>query len=102
MEFVGVGALVALVLAAVNFAKFVMAREVRPAVWQAVAWLAGVAATMLAARTDFAESFVFGDFTLKGLNGASQVFLGLMVASTASVIVQAIKAVDNSQSAKVP
>ena len=102
MDFVPLLAAVALIWKIVDFVKYVRARDVDSIVTQLGVWLAGVAVLFLLAATDFASGVVVADSPLSQLNWASLVLVGLSVGSSASVLVDAKKALDNSDSAAVP
>lgn len=101
-EFVPTVALATLVIAVINFLKYVRNADVNGALTQLSAWVAGVAAVMIAAHTDWAGELVFGTVSLHEANAWSQLFVGLTVASAGSFLVELRKALDNTDSAVKP
>jgi hypothetical protein len=102
MDFAPLLAAVALIWKIVDLGKYTAARNTQAVVTQVLTWVAGVLVTLLLAATDFASGINIGDRALADLNLASVVLLGLSMASSASVLVDAKKAVDNTDSAVVP
>lgn len=102
MDFAPLVAVGALVMKLLDFGKYVHVRDWNGAVTQLVAWLAGVGAVLLAARTDFAESVRVNEFLLGDLNLASQVFLGVLATSLFSAVYDLKRAIDHSDSAAMP
>lgn len=102
MEFVPLLVVAALLKKIVDFVRFALARDVNAAVTQVVSWVAGVGLMWLVSSSDFVNGVVIGGLNLGDLNAASIVLAGLAVSSTAGVGVDVIKAVDNTQSARVP
>lgn len=102
MEFVPVLVLGALVLKFTDFLKLVHAKDWNAVITQLVAWGSGVAGAALIAQTDFAGAVPIGEFTLATLNGWSLIVAGLSLASTASVGYDVKRALDSSDSAKMP
>jgi hypothetical protein len=102
MEFVPALALVALLLKFIDFLKSASARDVNAVVTQLVAWVSGIVVVLLFAQTDFAGSIEINGTTLGLLNAWSQVIVGLTLASTASVVSDGLRAVDNSVATKDP
>lgn len=101
-EFAPTVALIALVTTTINALRYARGRDWSGAGTIAAAWVAGVAAVMIAAQTDFASGIAVGDRTLEGLNIYSQLFVGLSVASAGSFLTDLKKAVDNEDSAVKP
>ena len=101
-DFVPTLALVTLVTTTINLFRYLRGRDFNGAGTIAAAWVAGVAAVMIAAQTDFASGIAVGDRTLEGLNAWSQVFIGLSVASLGSFLTDAKKAIDNTDTAVKP
>jgi hypothetical protein len=103
MEFVPLVALGVLLLQVVNLIKYIRARDANGITTILAAWVAGLVVVLLVAQTDFAEGFsVGGNQSLADLNFASLVFIGLTIASVGGYLVDIKKAVDTSDSAKVP
>jgi hypothetical protein len=87
---------------AVNFIRYALVTNWSSVFSQILAWAAGVAMTFLVAHTDLASAFTFGSKNLGQINGGSQFLVGLAAASSISIVYQFTKAVDTTQSAKVP
>lgn len=102
MEFVPVAVLASLVLKFTDFGKLVSAKNWSGVTTQLVAWGSGILATFLFASSDFAGGIEVGAGTLATLNGASLVLVGMSIASTAGVVYDVKRAVDSSDSAKMP
>lgn len=98
-EFVPLVVLASFILKIIDFVKYARARDINAIVTQLVTWLAGILAVAWAAQTTLADE-IMPD--LAAMNFATQALVGVALASTASLIVDARKAVDNSQSAAVP
>ena len=90
------------VFTAVNFIRFALAGDKSSAAGQVLAWASGIAAALIIAHTDLATAFVFGAKPLNQLNLVSQGLAGLMAASSISVVNEIKKAIDNTDSARVP
>lgn len=102
MDFVPLAALALLVVGVVNFLRYLRNKDWNGVSTVGLAWVAGVFAVSLVARTNFAGGIPIGDLSLADLNFASQVFVGMTIASTGSYFVDVKKALDGSDSAKVP
>lgn len=102
MEFVPLLAWAALVLAFINFLKFVTNRQWNHAVTQLSVWVAGVIVTTLTAHTDFAGGISVAGMSLSVLNQWSLIFVGLQAGSVATAIVEVKKALDGNDSAAKP
>lgn len=102
MEFVPALALLALVKKLVDFLRYATSRDVNAVVTQLTAWVAGVGGLFLAAQTDWANGIEVGGQSLHTLGGWSLVFVGLTVASTAGVVTDTLKSVDNHTDARIP
>ena len=94
--------MVSLVIAIINFVKFVKAKDTNGWVTQLSVWVAGVIVIFLAAQTNFANRVQIGDQTLDQLNIWSQVFVGLLFGASALVLNDFKKAFDGNDSAKKP
>jgi hypothetical protein len=86
----------------INLIRFAMAGERSSAITQILAWASGVIAALIIAHTDLGAAFAFGPKSLNHLSWFSQCLVGLMAASTISVVNEIKKAIDNTDSAKVP
>lgn len=102
MEFVPVLALVLLVKKILDFLRYATNGNINGVVTQLISWLAGIGAVVLVAQTDWASGINVGDATLSTLNFWSLLFVGLTISSGASVVHDVTKAVDGSDSAKIP
>lgn len=101
-DFVPMIQMAALVFTVINFFKAVRNGDTNAWTTQLIVWVSGVVVVFLVAQTDFAESVTFGEWVLSGLNFASLVFIGLTVASLATVGNELKKAFDNTDSAATP
>ena len=102
MDFVPLVALAALVLAVINWFKYIRTGDLNGALTQLSVWVAGVLVVWLVSGTDWASELVFGDVALSDMNAFSLIFFGLSVGSIASTGYEGIKAVDGSDSARKP
>lgn len=95
-----------LVLKVVDFLRqvFNFRSNVSAIATQAAAWIGGVILVVLGAHASATEAIVLPGVnqTLGALDGASQVLVGLLVASLASTIVDVKQAIDGSDSAAKP
>lgn len=71
-------------------------------VTQLIAWAGGVAAITIAAHTQFAPDIQFGTLALNNMDGWTLVFTGLIASSLLSTFNQLKKAIDPSDSARMP
>jgi hypothetical protein len=94
--------LAALVYVLFTTLKYAIAGDFKSVLSQVVVWVSGVAVVALFAHSDWASDVVVGTQTLNHLNFFSQIIVGAVVGSAASVGHTAIKALDNTQSAEVP
>lgn len=102
MEFVPVAAMAVLSLKLIDFLRYLRAGDLNGVFTQIAAWIAGVAVVFLVAQTDWASGVAVGDMNLATLNAWSLVFYGLSVGSGGSVVKDVLKAVDNTNSARIP
>jgi hypothetical protein len=93
--------LAALVKKFVDFVKLALARD-PGAITQLIAWGAGIAAVVLFAQSDWASGIQVADTTLADLNFWSQAIVGLGVSSAAGFGTDAVKALDDSDTARMP
>lgn len=91
-----------LVFTFVNFLRYLSARQWSAVVTQLIAWAAGVIGVFLFRMSDFASDVRIGERTLDQLDVWSALLLGLLATSLLSTLNELKKAVDNSDSAKVP
>ena len=86
----------------VNLIRYARVTDWSSVVSQLLAWAVGAFTTILVAHTDLAAAFTFGGKTLGQIGWFGQFLVGLAAASSISIVYQFTKAVDRSQSAKVP
>jgi hypothetical protein len=102
MEFIPTLAMAALTLKVIDFLRYARAADMNGCLTQLSAWIAGVVVVLLAAQTDWAAGINIGDRNLHVLGFWSLVFYGLSAGSGASIAKDALKAVDNTNSAAIP
>lgn len=102
MEFVPVLAMAALVVAIINFIKFIKAGDGNGIATQLAVWVAGVVVLFIAAQTDFASGISIGDMEIDQMNAWTLVFVGLTLGSVGTLANDIKKALDNSDSAVKP
>lgn len=91
-----------LTLKLIDFARYLRAGDANGVTTQLAAWIAGAVVVMLVAQTAWADGIVIGAMSLHKLGIWSQVFYGLAAGSSASTVKDALKAVDNTNSAAIP
>jgi hypothetical protein len=91
-----------LVFTFVNFLRFLVARDWSAVVTQLIAWASGVVAVFLVRATDFASGIKVGDKTLNQVGFWSAFLLGLIATSVLSTVNEVKKAIDQTDSARVP
>jgi hypothetical protein len=101
-DFLPMAAMLSLVIAVINFLKYIRAKDTNGWVTQLIVWVAGVAVVLLTAQTDFADGIPVGDQNLAVLNAWSLILVGLSIASAGSFAVEIKKAIDNGDSAVKP
>lgn len=103
MEVFSAAAIAALVWKVISVIKMATGRDYKGVVTQALTWAAGIIAVVLAAQTDVAETVTaWGNMALSELDGWSQIWAGLVVASVGSAGYDFKKAFDNTDSAAEP
>ncbi len=102
MEFAPAIAAIALIMKIIDFIRYARARDINGVVTQLATWAAGVVVFLLVAQTTWAEDIIIADRPMNVLGFWSLVFAGVSVASAASVAKDTLKAVDSSNSAKIP
>lgn len=103
MEVFTLASLAALVWKFLSFLKQLTGKDYSATVTQALTWVAGIVAVILAAQADVAAGIeVFGTTALGDLDGWSQILAGLMLSSAASVGYDYKKAIDNTDSSSEP
>jgi hypothetical protein len=101
-EFIPMATLIGLVISVVNLLIYASKKNVDGVVKILIVWVGGVAATLLAAQTDYASSFSFGGVTLDVANTWTQIWIGLTIGGSATVVNEFKKAIDNGDSAEKP
>lgn len=101
-EFLPTATLIGLIISAVNLVIYLRNKLWDNVVKMLAAYGGGIAGVLLAAQTDFAPIFEFGGVTLDGANTYTQVFIGLGLGGSATVVNQFKKAFDNGDSAVMP
>lgn len=102
MEFVPLVVVTSLIKKLVDFIKYAVNGDINAVVTQLVAWVLGIAVAFIAANSDWGSTIDVGGKSLASLNAWSLVLVGFVLASTAGVGWDVIKAVDGSNSAVVP
>jgi hypothetical protein len=102
VEFIPAVATLALIYKIVDFVRYSRARDFNGIVTQLVTWAAGVIVLLLVAQTTWAATVQVGNTPLSKLGVWSIVFAGVTVASSASLVKDAIKSIDNHDTAAVP
>lgn len=102
MDFVPAVAMLALVLKVIDFLRYATNRDANGVITQLITWCAGIVALTLVAHTTWAGGIMVGGVALAKLGFWSQFFAGLTVSSGASLAKDALKAVDNHNSAAIP
>lgn len=102
MEFIPLVVLTALIKKVMDTLKYGLAGDVNAVVTQLVAWATGIGVAFLAANTDWGDAINVNGDPMSLLNGWSLALIGVNLASTAGLAWDAIKAIDNSNSAAVP
>jgi hypothetical protein len=93
----------ALVVKFTSFLKYLAAADFRAAVTQAIPWVAGFMAVLVAAQADVSQGIVvFGTTTLGQLDVWSQMLAGLALGSAGSLAYDFKKSFDNTDSASEP
>jgi ABC-type sulfate transport system permease component len=101
-EFLPMATLIGLIISVVNFLLYLKGKNMDGALKIVVVWVAGIAAVLLAARTDYAKSFEFGGVTLDVANTWTQIWIGLTIGGSATVVNEFKKAFDNHDTAEKP
>ena len=102
MEFLPTIAMAALVVAIVNFIKYLKVRDVNGIITTLSVWVAGVVVVFLAAQTDFAAGIVVADIPLSQYNSWSLLFLGLSISTIAQFANEVRGAIDSHVSTVKP
>jgi len=101
---VSLAALIALPWKVVDWAKLLVNKDWNGAITQLVAWVAGVLALVAGANSDAFEAFAIPGMIkpIGDLNTWSLILLGVAMMSAGSVAYDFKKALDGSDSAKMP
>ncbi len=102
VEFIPTVAMFALIVKLVDFLRYARAGDLNGVLTQLSTWIAGILVVLLVAQTEWANGIEVGDQPLSVLGFWSQLFVGLTVASTASLAKDTLKSVDNSNTSKIP
>lgn len=102
MEFVPAVAMLALIVKVIDFLRYAKAGDTNGVLTQLITWVSGVLVLLLVAQTNWADGISIGDTVLSKLGFWSVVFAGLSLASSASVVKDTLKSVDNSNSSAIP
>jgi hypothetical protein len=96
--------LASLVMTVTNFVKYVRSCDVNGIVTQLLVWVVGVATTVLAAHSDLIGRWVITgtNLALNRTDGATQLLIGLTIASVASQLREIQKAVDRFDTSAKP
>lgn len=88
----------------VDFSKYVKAGDRNGALTQVYAWFVGVVFTVALAKSGLAEDLFlpFSELPFSKYGTIAQILVGLSPGSLGGVFVDAKKAIDNTDSAKVP
>lgn len=89
----------AVVLKLSDLAKFIQAKKWASVETQVGVFAVGIIAVVLAAHSNFAGGIALAGVTLKEANWGAQVLIGLVAGSSAGVLYDAKRAIDNSDSA---
>lgn len=103
-SFSTVALLVAFLYAAQNLLRYLKAADWNGVLGILIAAVTGIGAVMLAAHSDALSNLhlITGGAALGTVNGATQIFLGVSVGSAGTVLADARKAFDNSDTADKP
>jgi hypothetical protein len=99
MSFSPLVAVGTLVFTFVNVLTYIRSKNLNGVVTQAIAWVAGIVAILIAAHTQFAPQISFGSQKLSQMDWQTQVFLGLIATSILSTVNEVKKAIDTTDSA---
>lgn len=101
-QFITSAGALGLVKAAVDFIKYIRARDTNGYITQLAVWLAGIGTTLLIKVSDFANTFDVGGINLDAANGGTVILAGLGLGSAAMLVNDFKQAVDRSDSAAKP
>lgn len=94
--------MLALIVKVIDFLRYAKNRDINGVVTQATTWVAGVVVLVLVAQTTWAGIIAVSGVPLNKLGFWSLVFAGLTVSSGASLAKDTLKAIDNTNSARIP
>jgi len=92
----------ALVYSLINFVAYLLAGNWSPVKKMLTAYVVGVAIVALVAETQWGASLVFFDVALSDANVAEKIILGLSATSIFNAFTDIRKAIDNTDTARVP
>lgn len=101
-EFIPIALAITIIIKFIDTFRYATAKDWRQVGTQVFVWFIAILVILLLAATDFADTVGVGDYTLAELNAWSIVFWALGIGSGASFGVDIKKAIDGSDSAKVP
>lgn len=102
MEFVPTVAMIALIVKLIDFVRYARNGDINGVVTQLATWTAGVLVALLVSQTNWAGGIVIGGLPLSRLSVWSVIFAGLTLGSTASLMKDTLKSVDNHNSSAIP
>lgn len=102
MDFVPIAAMLTLVIAIINFAKYIRAGDKNGIVTSLSVWTAGVVVVLLVGQTDFADTIVVADRALGTYNFWSQFFIGLSISTIGQFANDVRAALDSGDTSRKP
>lgn len=102
LDFAPLIALPLLIIKVIDFLRYLKARDWNGVSTQLITWIAGVVVLMLVAHTSWASAIPIGNAPLTKIGLWSQIFAGLSISSTSSVIKDALKSFDNHNTSAIP
>jgi NADH:ubiquinone oxidoreductase subunit F (NADH-binding) len=102
MEFVAMAVLIATVKNLIDLARRATGGDGRGALTQVLSYLVGFGVAALFSTTAYAAELDFGGITLADANVGTLAVIGLALGSSAGVVKDVFKAVDNTQSESTP
>lgn len=102
MDFVPLLLWASLIKKIIDFIKYLAGGDVNAVLTQLAAWSAGVGLAFITANSEFGDTFIVNGRPMSALNSWALVLAGLNAASVAGLGWDTLKALDNTNSAKVP
>jgi hypothetical protein len=102
MDFIPLLLWASLIKKVIDFVKYLTAGDVNAVLTQVVAWAVGVGLAFVTANSEFGEAIIVNGHPMNTLNSWALVLAGLNAASVAGLGWDTLKALDNTNSAKVP